>query len=79
MSPCSLAMGVELSESREVSSEGKSRSSYRASPPHSALPSAFMAPLCFEAGMIPSGSVGEPQPAATILTASMYILHLYSI
>ncbi len=69
--PCSLAMGVELSENREVSSEGKSGSSNRASsPPHSALPSSFMAPAALQPGIAPAGSVGEPQPAVTILTAS---------
>ena len=49
-SPCSLAMGVEPSQSRDVSSEGKSGSSNRASPPHSALPSSFMAPASSQPG-----------------------------
>lgn len=49
-SSCSLAMGVEPSQSRDASSEGKSGSSNRASPPHSALPSSFMAPASSQPG-----------------------------
>lgn len=78
-SSCSLAMGVEPSQSRDASSEGKSGSSNRASPPHSALPSSFMAPASSQPG---SHLLGQrrgrgPQPAVTIVNASMYISHLY--
>lgn len=51
MLPCSLAMGVELSENRDVSSEGKSGSSNSSSLPLSAIPSALMALLCFYLGL----------------------------
>lgn len=50
MSPCSPAMGVELSQNRDLSSEGKSGSSNRGWAPHSALPSSFIAPATFQPG-----------------------------
>lgn len=77
-SSCSLAMGVEPSQSRDASSEGKSGSSNRASPPHSALPSSFMAGASSQPGSHLLGQCGGgPQPAVTIVNAYMYISHLY--
>lgn len=44
MLPCSLTIGVELSQNRVVSSEGKSGSSNKVSGPDCGLPSSFMTP-----------------------------------
>lgn len=60
-------MGVELSQNRDVSSEGKSGSSNRASPTHSS----FMSPACLQPGSYLWGL----RMNVTILTPSL-MLHL---
>lgn len=59
MLPCSLTIGVELSQNRVVSSEGKSGSSNKVAGPDCGLPSSFMAPVLFRTSVVPAGSSGR--------------------